>query len=92
MKEILFFHKTGCPYCRQAEDILKELYIEKPEYLDIDIKRINESEDPETAEKYDYWYVPTMYVDGEKIYEADPSESRKQMKDEITNVLEKAIL
>ena len=30
---------------------------------------IEESEEPEVADRYDYYYVPTFYVGDEKVHE-----------------------
>lgn len=30
---------------------------------------INEKEYPEIADTYDYYYVPTFYLDGKKVHE-----------------------
>ncbi|NLJ70878.1 MAG: thioredoxin, partial [Clostridiaceae bacterium] len=56
------------PYCQKALKYLKELQTqEKYKYLEVEM--INERKQPEIAEKYDYYYVPTFYVDEEKIHE-----------------------
>ncbi len=33
------------------------------------IETIEESEQPDVAERFDYYYVPTFYVGGEKVHE-----------------------
>jgi hypothetical protein len=38
-------------------------------YRDVEIEMIEESEEPEIADSYDYYYVPTYYVDGVKEHE-----------------------
>ena len=35
----------------------------------LDIELIEESEEPTVAEQYDYYYVPTFYIDGVKVHE-----------------------
>ena len=45
------------------------LYAENPEYLSLEIKKIDEVEHPDIANKYDYYYVPTFYVGDEKLHE-----------------------
>ena len=52
---------------------------------------IEESEDPETAEKYDYYYVPTMYVREEKIYEAHRGETYEECKENVKKVFLKEL-
>jgi hypothetical protein len=58
---------------------------ENPKYQDIDIKIIDEELEPEISKKYDYYYVPTYYVDNVKLHEGVPS------KDIVTAVFEKAL-
>jgi len=76
---------SWCPHCRRALSWIDELKKENPNYSVIEIKIIDEEKEPEAARKYDYYYVPTFYVDDEKIFEGVPS------KEIIRNVFEKAI-
>lgn len=69
MKEITFFMMDVCPYCKQAQKWLDELMEEKPEYKKIPMKVIDERKQPDIANQYDYYLVPTFYVDGEKLHE-----------------------
>lgn len=69
MKKVLLFHFTGCPYCRAAEDWLAELQREYPELAAVQVQRINERVERTLADSYNYWYVPTFYVDGVKAHE-----------------------
>lgn len=73
MKKITMLLMSSCPYCARAESYLKQLMKEHPEYAGIEIERIDENMKPELAERYDYWYVPTFYVDGVKIHEGVPT-------------------
>ena len=88
MKKITLFYLSDCPYCRNAKRALEELKKENPTYGEIPIDWIEESEQPELAEKYDYYYVPTMYVEGRKLYEAKPSESYEMCKENVKAVLD----
>lgn len=69
MKKVLMFHLSTCPYCHAALAWIKELKEEHPELQKVDIQMIEELEQPEIAEQYDYYYVPTLYVDGVKVHE-----------------------
>ncbi|MDY3868404.1 MAG: thioredoxin family protein [Pyramidobacter sp.] len=73
MKKITMFMFEGCPHCRKALALIDELKAAHPEYADVPFEMIDEKKDPATAEKYDYYYVPTFYVDGEKIHEGSAS-------------------
>ena len=33
------------------------------------IETVDELEEPELADTFDYYYVPTFYVDGKKVHE-----------------------
>jgi glutaredoxin len=69
MKSITMFYQTMCPFCRKAFRYIDELKQEHPEFKDVEIEKIEENEQPELAAKYDYYYVPTFYIDGEKVHE-----------------------
>ena len=75
MQKVTFFYIKGCPYCTQARKALAELIEENPAYADVQIDWIEESERPEPAEERDYYYVPAIFRDGEKLYEARPTHS-----------------
>ena len=91
MKEITMFYLTGCPYCRQAEKAMQALYAENPAYAQIPIKKIEETQNPGIAEKYDYYYVPTMFIGDEKIYEAHPGQTYEEIREAVKNVFDKAL-
>lgn len=93
MKSIKLFHLTNCPYCHNARRALDELRQENPKYADISVEWIEENEQSDFAAQYDYYYVPTVFFGGEKLYEADPSEDyadcKSKMKAAFDAVLEK---
>lgn len=84
MKQITMFVTSWCPYCQKAHNLMNELYQENPAYKNLFIKVIDEEMHPEIAKQYDYYYVPTYYVDSEKIHEGVPT------KEAIQNVFELA--
>ena len=86
-RELTIFELAGCPYCRQEREIIAELFAEHPEYASISIHRIDESKEPQLADRYDYYYVPSIFRDEEKLYEADPAWSRQEAKTRIAAVL-----
>lgn len=79
MKKITMFVMQGCPYCRRAFEFMDRLKSEKPVYKTVEIHVIDENEQPEIANQYDYYYVPTFYVDGNKLHEGVPD--YKKVKD-----------
>jgi len=54
-------------------------------YKVIEIELIEESEQTEFADQYDYYYVPTFYIDGEKVHEGGIFEN------EVEDVFKKAL-
>lgn len=91
MEKILMFYMPGCPYCAQAERVLKDLYRENPAYQKIGIQRVDETREVAFANSFDYYYVPTMYIDGKKLYEACPGETHEMCKKQVRAVLEAAL-
>ncbi|MDR1335362.1 MAG: thioredoxin family protein [Tannerella sp.] len=67
-KHIKLFYLKSCPYCRQAFAFIDELK-QQEAYKNIEIELIEESEQSTVANGYDYYYVPTFYVDGVKRHE-----------------------
>ncbi len=70
MKDVLMFYLESCGYCDKARRALDELFEENPAYRQVPLTRIEESREPELADRYDYYAVPTFFVDGKKIFEA----------------------
>ncbi|MBR1456160.1 MAG: glutaredoxin [Oscillospiraceae bacterium] len=91
MKEIELFHLTHCPYCVNAGRAIEELKREDPAYAEIRIRWIEESEEPELADSRDYYYVPTIYCGGEKLYEARPTHGYETIKKHVRAALDMAL-
>lgn len=85
MKPILMFVLKGCPYWKKALAWMEELKGENPKYKDIEVTIIEEKEQAELANQYDYFYVPAYYVDGIKVHEGAAT------KDIIRKIFEKSI-
>ena len=68
MKTIKLFYLKDCPFCKKAFSYIDELKKQNA-YKDIEFELIEESEQPDTANQYDYYYVPTFYINEEKIHE-----------------------
>ncbi|AWI06278.1 TlpA family protein disulfide reductase [Clostridium drakei] len=84
MKTVIMFITSWCPYCKQAFSFMEEVKKENPKYEDIEVKIVDEEREPDISKQYDYYYVPTYYVDGVKIHEGVPS------KDIVREVFEEA--
>ena len=69
MKDVLMFVLPGCPHCKLALKFQEELMDANPAWRDIPIRIVDESREAAFADAHDYYYVPTWYVDGEKVFE-----------------------
>lgn len=69
MKSVKLFYLKNCPFCKKALRYIEELKAEHAELTAVEIEMIEESERPDVADKFDYYYVPTFYVDGVKEHE-----------------------
>ena len=85
MKPVIMFVTEWCPYCKKALAWMETIKTQNPEYTGIDIKIIDEELKPDIAKQYNYYYVPTYYVDGVKVHEGVAS------KNIIHGIFEKAL-
>ncbi|MFH1512765.1 MAG: glutathione S-transferase N-terminal domain-containing protein [Bacillota bacterium] len=69
MKKVVLFHFESCPFCRVARRWIGEAQTENPALQAVEIELIDERQHPAIARQYDYWLVPTFYVDGNKVHE-----------------------
>ena len=69
MKKITMFTMESCPYCVSARRWMDELFKTDAKYKKIPLTIIDEVKEPELAAKFDYYYVPTYYLDGKKVHE-----------------------
>jgi len=76
MQPLTYFFFEGCPYCSAADRWLKSIISEHPEYADIEINKIDERKQPEIANRYDYYNVPTFYLGNEKLHEGAATRTR----------------
>lgn len=85
MKPVKLFYLKNCPFCKKALRYIEEVKAAHPELAAVEIEMIEESEESQTADKYDYYYVPTFYVGGVKVHEGGI------YPDEVEAVLRKAL-
>ncbi len=85
--ENLFFYLEHCPYCKKAQKYFDEAMEKRPELKAgfETLRKVEESKEVEFADSFDYHYVPTIYVKGEKIHEGAMKE------EEAVTILEKAL-
>ena len=85
MKKMKMFYLEHCPFCKRAFQYIEELKAEHPELASIDIETIEESQHPEIADQYDYYYVPTFYLGEDKLFEGHMEKA------DVKAVLDKAL-
>ena len=68
MKKLKIFIQKQCPYCRAALQYLAKLQ-EAPRYQAIEVELVDELQEKEYANSYDYFYVPSFYYQETKIHE-----------------------
>ena len=85
MKEVKLFYLRECPFCKKAFRYIEEAKARHPELADLEIELIEESEQSEVANRYDYYYVPTFYIDEQKVHEGGI------FPDEVEQILRQAL-
>lgn len=91
MKKVTAFYLETCPYCKQAKRALRDLIRENPDYDAVEIEWIEESEQPELADQYDYYATPSMFIGKEKLYEAHLFEQYDECRAHVKAVLDQAL-
>ena len=91
MKKITMFYLDDCGYCAKARQALDELYEENPAYRQVELEKIEESRQPELAEQYEYYAVPSFFDGKEKLFEAHLFMSYEAIRDEVRKVLDYAL-
>ena len=69
MKKITMFVMKSCPHCQRALRWMDELFAENAAYKNLEIEIIDEIAQSAIANRYNYYYVPTYYVENEKLHE-----------------------
>lgn len=76
MKPILLFILKNCPHCKRALQWQNELIAENPVFSSIPLEIVDEREQSARARSYNYFLVPTYYVDGVKVHEGIASKQK----------------
>ena len=69
MKPVKLFYLKACPFCKRALQYIEAAQAAHPELAAVGIELVEESEQPEVADAFDYYYVPTFYIGGTKVHE-----------------------
>ncbi len=82
VKPLIMFKLKYCGYCRRVEKYLEEIFSEKPHLRAIPLEIVDEAREPDRSRQYDYYYVPTFYMEDVKLYEG------AMKKEDVERVLE----
>jgi thiol-disulfide isomerase/thioredoxin len=69
MKDVLMFVTSWCPHCKKAISMLEQVRGEEEAFGGVEIVMIDEEREKKYADSFDYYRVPTFYVDGVKVHE-----------------------
>ena len=91
-KKLTIRHLDNCPYCHKARQALQELCEENCAYRGVTVEWIEEERESEAASRYtDYYYVPTIYADGQKLYEEHPGDDYATIKANVKKALDAVV-
>lgn len=87
MKKVYMMVTDWCPHCKRAKNWMEELKQEHPEFQKVDVEIIDEEKQEELLKQhnFNYYYVPTYYVEGDRVHEGVPT------KEIVQQVFEKAL-
>ncbi|MBE7004335.1 MAG: glutaredoxin [Ruminococcaceae bacterium] len=92
-KKLTILHLDNCPYCHKARRALDELCEKNPAYRGVAVEWIEEERESEAASRYtDYYYVPTIYAGGEKLFEAHPGDDYETIKENVKHALDAVVV
>ncbi len=91
MRPLTMFYLEDCGYCTKARKALSELYEENAAYKSVPIEMIEESRQPELADRYDYYAVPSFFDGKEKLFEAHLFMNYEDIRAEVKRVLDYAM-
>ncbi len=86
MKKLQIFYQEQCPFCKRAFRYIDELKDENDAFRPIKPQCIEETIEADYADSFDYFYVPTFYVDGKKVHEGGIT--KEEVKEILNSVLE----
>lgn len=85
MKTVTLFVQHQCPFCKMALKYIHEWQHADVKYNGIHFEIVDELVEVERADAHDYWYVPTFYLDGNKLHEGGI------YKDEVKQLMDKVL-
>ena len=90
MKKLTMIEMAGCPYCANAHRAMEALRAEGYEGVQVDF--IDENKEPAKTQPFagQYYYVPSIFMDAERLYEAQPGQSYDKIYGEVKRVFDAA--
>ena len=89
--KLTILYLEHCPYCNSAKQAIEELRAENPAYQGVDIEWVEESQEPQIANQYDYYYVPSVFMGQDKLFESSPTNNYSAVKRYIQRAMDKAV-
>ena len=89
MKTLTMIEMAGCPYCANARRAMDALRAEGG-YEGVEVTFVDENREPEKTQPYagQYYYVPSIFMDGKKLYEAQPGQSYDKIFAEVKHAFD----
>ena len=91
MKKLTMIVMQGCPYCAAARRAIKELKAEQAAYAPLTVEEIEDGSATAQAYGKDYYYVPSVFIEGEKCFEAQPGQSDESIKKAVARAFDRAL-
>ena len=90
MKTLTMIEMEGCPYCANAHRAMDALRTEG--YEGVEVVFSDENKEPAKTQPFagQYYYVPSVFLDGKKLYEAQPGQSYDKIYAEVRRAFDAA--
>ena len=82
MRKLQIFYHEDCPHCQKAFKFIEALKEENDLYRTIEPQLVEETLEVDYAAMFDYFLVPTFYIDNCKVHEGVVS------KEDVRKILE----
>ena len=82
MRKLQIFYQKNCPHCQKAFKLIDALKEENDLYRTIEPQLVEETLEVDYAAMFDYFLVPTFYIDNCKVHEGVVS------KEDVRKILE----
>ena len=91
MKKLTMIVMQGCPYCAAAKRAIQELKAEQAAYAPLAVEELEDGSAAAQAYGKDYYYVPSIFIGGEKCFEAQPGQSDAVIKQAVARAFDRAL-